>query len=131
MNAPLPKRADEWRPVFLQMLRNSGNVRAAATAAGVTRQTVYVHKRRSKEFAEAWEEAMEDAVDALEAVAIDRARKQSDTLLIFLLKAHRPGKYRETIRTQHTGANDEPVAFTLNIGQPGQPGKLDETGDDV
>lgn len=94
-----PKKATEWRPIFLRTLRNSGNVRAACTAAGVTRQAAYAARTNSAEFAAAWDEALEDAIDGLEAVATDRARKSSDTLLIFLLKAHRPEKYRETIRT--------------------------------
>ena len=126
---PVPKRADEWRPVFLQMLRNTGNIRASANAAGVTRPTVYNHKRRSKEFAAAWDDAIQDAVDTLEAIAIDRARKGSDTLLIFLLKAHRPEKYRETVRTQHSGPNDEPVKFTLNIGNLGKENDDDKDDD--
>lgn len=114
----LPSHADEWRPVFVEALRNSANVRAACKAAGVSREAAYKSRRRSSAFAKAWNEALEDAVDMLEAIAIDRARKQSDLLLIFLLKAHRPAKYRETIRTQHTGADDEPLRFTLDIRKP-------------
>jgi hypothetical protein len=45
-----------------------------------------------------WDEALEDACDILEAEAWKRARDKSDLLLIFLLKAHRPAKYRETTR---------------------------------
>lgn len=93
-----PKKADEWRPVFLSTLRNTGNVRAACQATGITRKTAYQHRNQAPEFAAAWDEALEDAIDALEAVAINRARTSSDTLLIFLLKAHRPGLYRDTSR---------------------------------
>lgn len=92
-----PKKADEWRPVFLATLRDSGNVRAACKQAGITRKTVYQHREQSKEFAAQWAEAMEDAIDVLEAVALQRAKATSDTLLIFLLKAHRPDKYRDTV----------------------------------
>lgn len=95
------KKADEWRPIFLTTLRNTGNVRAACQACGITRQAAYKARDNAPEFAAAWDEALEDAIDALEAVAINRARTSSDTLLIFLLKAHRPGLYRETIN-QHT-----------------------------
>jgi predicted MPP superfamily phosphohydrolase len=89
------KKADEWRPIFLKVLRNTANVRAACEKAGVTRQAAYKSRNASEEFRAQWDEAIEDAVDVLEAVAQDRARKTSDTLLIFLLKAHRPDKYRE------------------------------------
>lgn len=97
-----PKKADEWRPTFIATLRNSGNIRAACQAAGITRQVAYMHRNKAPEFAKDWDEALQDAIDALEAVAIQRARASSDTLLIFLLKAHRPGVYRETINQHHT-----------------------------
>lgn len=102
-----PKKADEWRPIFLKVLRNSGNVRAACAAAHITRQAAYKARDASKEFAADWADALDDAIDGLEAVAIDRARRSSDTLLIFLLKAHRPEKYRETTRTININVDPE------------------------
>lgn len=36
-------------------------------------------------------------------------KEYSDTLAIFLLKAHNPEKYRENMKVQHTGANDGPI----------------------
>lgn len=93
---PKKKRsAGEWRPVFLATLRNSGNVRAACEKAGIARKTAYDHKDRSPEFAAQWDEAIQEACDILEAAAFRRATASSDTLLIFLLKANRPAKYRE------------------------------------
>jgi hypothetical protein len=96
--------AGEWRPAFLAALRNSGNVRAACKAAGVSRKTAYQHRESASEFKAAWDDAIEDACDILEAEAWQRGRKSSDTLLIFLLKAHRPEKYREVIKQEHGGA---------------------------
>ena len=90
------RQAREWRPAFIAGLRNGGNVRAAALAAGVDRHTVYRAREASPEFAQEWADALEDACDILEAVATERAKASSDTLLIFLLKAHRPDKYRDT-----------------------------------
>lgn len=98
-----PEKGREWWPRFLAALRNSANVRAACTAAGIERKTAYRNRDRYKGFAKAWDEAMEDACDVLEAEAWQRARSTSDLLLIFLLKAHRPGMYRETIKQQHEG----------------------------
>lgn len=97
------RSAGEWRPVFVEALRNSGNVRYACQQAGIDRKTAYKHRETAPEFAAQWDEALEDAIDALEVYARDRAKKNSDTLLIFLLKAHRPAVYRETINQQHTG----------------------------
>ena len=105
---PSPERA--WFPLFLASLRNSGNVRAACKAAGISRETAYDNRRSNAVFAQAWAEAIEDACDLLEAAAWVRARSTSDTLLIFLLKAHRPEKYRETTRHLHVGITAEQAA---------------------
>jgi hypothetical protein len=82
---------------FLLAFRDTGNVRASCQAAGIGRQTAYDWRDQYPPFAAQWDEAQEDAVDVLEAVALQRAKATSDTLLIFLLKAHRPDKYRDTV----------------------------------
>jgi len=92
--------AGEWQDAFLATLRNSGNVRVSCEKAGIARKTAYQWKKKSKTFAKKWEDALEDAVDMLEDIAMERAKKSSDVLLIFLLKAHRPEKYKD--RYEHT-----------------------------
>lgn len=109
------RRAVEWRPLFLAALSNSGNVLASCKAASISRVQAYDARDRSPEFAAQWETAMEEACDVLEAAARKRAMQTSDTLLIFLLKAHRPAKFRETIRQEHTGANGTPLRFTFTF----------------
>lgn len=108
---------EAWRERFIAALRNSGNVRASCQAAGVERSTAYRAYQSSPEFAVQWDEALEEAIDTLEAAAWTRARdgvvrrepimyqgqkidekvivEYSDTLMTLLLKAHRPEKYRE------------------------------------
>lgn len=93
-----PKRAAEWQPIFLEVLSKTANVGMAAKRAGVSRVAVYKAKHAHEEFAAAWDEAMRAAVEDLEAEAFRRAKAQSDTLLIFLLKSHKPDLYRETVR---------------------------------
>lgn len=87
---------NEWSPVFLEALRESANVSASCQKAGICRDTAYKHREKNDKFAHDWEQALEEAVDTLETVAWRRARDYSDTLLIFLLKAHRPLRYRES-----------------------------------
>ena len=98
-----PEKGREWWPRFLSGLRKSANVRDACEAANITRQTAYRNRHQYKGFAKAWDEAVDDACDLLETEAWQRARSTSDLLLIFLLKAHRPGMYRETTRHEFTG----------------------------
>lgn len=96
-------------PLFIAALRSTGTVRAACEAAGITRRAAYVARARNPRFSAEWDSAIEEACDELEAIARQRAKETSDTLLIFLLKAHRPEKYRETNRVEHSGVNGNPI----------------------
>ena len=112
-----------WRDVFVERLRATGNVTLAAAGAGVSRQSVYRARKRSKKFRRDWVEAHEQAMDLLEGEARRRAtgvkedvyyagrvvgtRTVYDTpLLMFLLKAHRPELYRDNMKVEHAGGLD-------------------------
>jgi len=81
---------------FLDKLRNSGNVRMACRAAGIPRRTAYNWRDKWATFHDEWDEALEDACDFLEGEAWRRAvENNSDRLLMFLLKAHRPERFKD------------------------------------
>lgn len=121
-----PKKWDKWQNVFLRELARKGNVSAACRKAKIERSTAY-RARDDELFAAAWDEALVVATEALEEEARRRAaigvlepvyqqgmkvgaiRKYSDTLMIFLLKAHAPAKYRDNYRIEHTGADGGPI----------------------
>lgn len=112
-----PKK--EWQSKFLQRLAETSNVSAACKKAKISRQQAYRTRDEDAEFEAAWEEALEIATEALELEARRRAekgtlepvfyqgvksgtiRRYSDTLMIFLLKAHKPDKYRDNVRHEH------------------------------
>lgn len=112
---------------FLKELAKRANVSAAARAAKVDRSTPYHWREMDAEFAEAWDEAVEVAVDTLEAEAWRRAatgvlepvfqkgekvghiRRYSDALMITLLKAHRKEKFSEKQQLEHSGPGGEPL----------------------
>ena len=118
-----PKK--DMKTVFIEKLKASPNVSVAAKAAGINRTYAYKLKSEDDEFAAAWDEAVESSTDAAEAEAFRRAvkgtvkpvfhmgkkvggiREYSDTLLIFLLKAHRPEKYRDAVKVTGSGKNGE------------------------
>ena len=113
VHTPTRARRRDWRSLFIEALRKSGVVKHACTAAGIERSTSYKERAQSPDFAAQWDEALEDAIDDLEAEARRRAfegvekpvfqggkrvgsvREYSDTLLLAMLRAHRPQKYRE------------------------------------
>lgn len=93
----MPGGAPEvYRPLFLRILRNSGVIREAAEAAGITPQQVRGAMRRDSEFAASVQDALEDHTDLLEAELIRRALAGSDLLMMFKMKQRRP-EYRERV----------------------------------
>ena len=96
----------EWQSRFLAALAVCPNITGAARVAGITRQQAYNVRKSDPDFALAWDDALESAIDDLEGSAYERARTDDTTLTIFLLKAHRPDKYRDKVSTDHSGAID-------------------------
>ena len=102
--------------LFLSVLSECGNVQAAAKKAKLVRRSLYRKRDKNKAFAAAWDEAAALGAEALEDEARRRSyegweepvwhhgrqcgtiRKFSDTLLIVLLKAHKPEKYKENVK---------------------------------
>ena len=129
-----PKKEPKWRARFLAALANSGNVLVACKASGAGRATVYRHKDRFPRFRRAWDNAVEESTDILEAEARRRSvngidkpiffkgkqvasvKEYSDTLLIFLLKAHRPEKFRDNYDIKRLA--DEFLARGGGAGEP-------------
>ncbi len=99
--------------LFLMHFAKSGIQGQACSLAGVSRVTVHHWKMEDKIFADLYEEAIVISIEALEIEARRRAmdglakpvfyqgmrcgtvQEYSDTLLVLLLKAHKPDKYRE------------------------------------
>lgn len=114
---------------FLRDFAVCGVVLRAAKSAKVGRRTVYEWLERDAVFKGLYDEAYQDANDAMEEEArrrgedgvpepvyqggklVGHIQKYSDTLLITMLKARRPDVFRE--RIEHSGKKDAPVAFTL------------------
>lgn len=100
---------------FVESLTRGETITAASKAAGVCRKTAYNWRDSDKEFAEAWDDAIEVGTEKLETEATRRALDGSDTLLIFLLKARRPKVYRERVSTEVTGPDGQPLANVVPI----------------
>lgn len=96
----LTTRTDEKKRLFLASLAEGNSVARAARDIGYSRTQVYEWRKTDPEFAMAWEDAIEAGTDELEDHAVQRAKDGSDTLLIFMLKARRPERYKERYSTE-------------------------------
>lgn len=137
VNKRAGKARRDWKPAFLKAFRESANVRAACEAAKISRKHVYRTRETDREFADLWDEAEADACDILELEARRRAVegvaepvfgslgrgmpsgkigtiiRYSNTLLMFLLRAHNPGKYGDRVRNENVDLD----VSTLNDAQ--------------
>tara|TARA_R100001163_G_scaffold63030_1_gene54423 strand:+ start:944 stop:1342 length:399 start_codon:yes stop_codon:yes gene_type:complete len=90
----------------LEIMATGLSVTAAAQHAKIGRSTIYDWRKSSENFATLMDDAYEQGVDTLEDHALKRAHdaeKPSDALTMFLLKAHRPARYRERVDLRHSG----------------------------
>lgn len=143
-----PAQVKARKDAFLAAFALTGNVSEAARRAGVTRTTPYGWAADEPDFKAAWDIAEQQAIDALELEARRRAelgvedyvvsqgklvyitdeetgetkplvkRVYSDTLMVLLLKAHRPERYSDKLRAEVTQA--EPLKITLDFGSRDQ-----------
>lgn len=133
----MAKVTPEKLTAFCAALAQTCNVGKACAAVDIARQTAYRWREEDPDFAEQWDWAMKVGVSGLEDEAHRRGfegtdepvfylgevagtvRKYSDTLAIFLLKAHAPEKYRENSKIELSGQlnvntmTDEEIAAEL------------------
>lgn len=129
---------EEWDRFFAK-LAERGNITDACRVSGIARALVYEYvdgKVAEGVDAKIWkakfDEAKDVALDRLESVAFERAhdgvdepligrvekdrdgvvataKRYSDALLMFLLKAHRPAKYKDRVANELSGPDGKPI----------------------
>ena len=85
----------EMREKFLRELRKMPNATLAALRAKIDLAAAFAMRESDDAFRAEWDQALEVGVSKLEEKAIERARKDSDRLMIEMLKALRPEKYSD------------------------------------
>jgi hypothetical protein len=120
-------RAEILKKRFLELYSQTANVEKTCKILGMVRRTVYAWKKTDPKFKEDFAEADAIALEVLEDEANRRAmygvskpvyqsgklagyvQEYSDTLLIVLLKAKAPHRYKERFSGELMGANGQPL----------------------
>ncbi len=152
------RRKDGWTPerqrAFIGALADTGEVIAAARSVGMSDSSAYRLRRSpgAERFAAAWEAALAASSGRLIDIAFERAingvddeiidkegrhiftkKKYNDRLLMFLIRAHGPARYRTTHRDGGAGEEAETVPACLRVSEalkllgpepPAEPEKL-------
>lgn len=106
-------RTKEKDEIFFDVLSHGWSVRKAAADSGYNRTTAYEWRKDDEEFAARWQQAVDAGTEAMEDIARERGERQSDTLLIFMLKGRKPEKYRDNASVEHSGKGGGPVQFII------------------
>jgi len=128
------EQKEKKKAIYIEALREKGIQREAAERAGIRRNLALDWKKQDAVFAEACEEALEDAVDRIEqemqrrgidgferpiiykGVITGHYKEYSDALLITLAKGMRPQRYKD--RTEHTTPKGQPLE--VNVEHKGE-----------
>lgn len=120
------------KALFLQALAETGAVATTCRDIGVPRRTMYTWRKADPDFAEMWDESLDCAAALLEEEARRRAMtgvqrpvyqggelvghvtEYSDQLLMLLLRAANPARYRTNAKVETTGASH----VTIETGVP-------------
>lgn len=71
-------RPKMWQEPFLAAMRELPIVSHAAKLVGIDRTTAYYERKNNPDFAAAWDDAVEEGVDKVEAAAFQRATQGWD-----------------------------------------------------
>jgi hypothetical protein len=115
------------RDRFIEALASGASVRGACEAAGIGRRTAYDMRDADEAFRAAWDLAIDEGTDLMEDEAYRRAvhgtakpvyqggkkvgtvQEHSDTLMVFMLKARRPEKFKDRGAVELTGKDGGPI----------------------
>lgn len=96
-------RTYKRRKAFLDSISVGDSVSMAATGAGGTTRQFKAWAKEDANFEADWKEAEEQGTDFIEDIAVERAIKKSDVLMMAVLKARRPDKYDRGSKLELSG----------------------------
>ena len=110
-NAQRKEDSQRRKGIFLTAFEEWGTVKKGCDAAGVHRDTYWWWHRTDPEFAKSVDLMRQSFAESLEAIALDRVKnpdknRGSDVLLLGLLNANMPSKFRPSIAMDQDSAKE-------------------------
>ena len=99
------RRKTNTKQQFVAARQLGASVTNAAKHAGVSRGTLYRWRHQDPQFAQDWRQSPDKFVQDLELEALKRAIEGDRSLLVFLLKSHKPQTYNQR---QHQPSTSTP-----------------------
>lgn len=107
------------KTLFIDALRNSGVVAAALQASGLKRRTAYHWRQHDPAFAAEWDEALDHALDTVEAAVMRLAIVDHDPQTArWILSRRRPHVWGDKTQLEVTGAGGGPVKMEQTVHLP-------------
>jgi len=128
---PNTKLTDRLKHLFLQNLRLTAEVSSSAKVIGITTTSLYTHRKKDREFAKDWDEAITEAAGRFEEEAyrrglkgvekpvyyqgkiVGKERVYDNKLLLRSLARLLPDKWGDKV--EHTGPGGAPLQLESKI----------------
>ena len=108
-----------WERPFLDALRSTGVVSKAYNAVGVDRTTVYSRRNRNADFREAWDAALNEALDAIEFTVMSAGIDGTDLQTArWVLSRRRPDVWGDKADVTLTGPGGGPLQVEQTVHLP-------------
>lgn len=111
-----------WKPAFLEALRNVPVIGRACDAVGINRSTAWRAREADQTFAKDWDDALQDGIDRAEAAAFHRAVDGFEEPVIDKGRmAYRYERYTITHQHAESGEQVEEEKWRMVLDEHGQP----------
>ncbi len=86
-------RTPQKQAALLELLAKGTSIAEATRATGIGRSSAFEWRAADADFRRAWDDAINQATEAIESVLYSKAREGDLLACIFWLKSHRPSVY--------------------------------------
>ena len=105
-----------WRPAFLRALAVTGVVTTAARNAGVERKTAYRARNSNLAFARQWDNALDEALDAVEQAVMRASIEGTDMQTArWVLSRRRPEMWGDKVEVTGRGGGPVQVDHAIHL----------------